>query len=117
MPILIAQKTNIGFQRLSNSSEIMKNINTDGLEYAACISADGLEFYFTRLKLPISASSSPEIFISKRANTNSAFETPEKIESITGFAEAPTISSDNKILYFHKKENSKFVLYFVKKNE
>ena len=42
-------------------------------------------------------------------------EIPEKIERITGFVEAPTISSDNKILYFHKKESSKFALYFVKK--
>jgi hypothetical protein len=55
--LVIAQKDGSKFQRLPNSNEILKNINTDALEYAACISADELELYFTRTKvLPIGAS-------------------------------------------------------------
>ncbi len=113
--IIIAEKTGPGFQRLPNSNTIMKNINTDALEYAACISVNELELYFTRLKLPITSSSSTEIFFSTRQNVNDPFNNPIKIKSISGFAEAPTIAPDQKTLYYHKRENNKFVLYMVRK--
>ncbi|HEV8083627.1 MAG TPA: hypothetical protein VGP55_10515, partial [Chitinophagaceae bacterium] len=113
--LIIAQKNATGFQPLSNSNEIMKNINTDALEYAACISANQLEIYFTRLSVPFSITSQPEILFSTRKNINEVFSSPSKIESITGFAEAPTISPDQRTLYYHKKENNKFVLYLVRR--
>ncbi len=113
--LVIAQKNGSGFKRLSNSKEILQSINTDALEYAACISNDELELYFTRLQLPFTATSSPEIFVSTRQNINEAFGSPLKIKSITGFTEACTISPDKKILYYHKKENNKFVLYLVRR--
>jgi hypothetical protein len=113
--LVIAKKSNSGFQRLSNSDAIMKNINTDALEYAACISVDQLELYFTRLVVPFTATSSPEIFVSTRQNVNEPFGTPSKIQSITGFVEGPTIAPDQKTLYYHKKENNKYVLYLVRK--
>ena len=113
--LVVAQKNGSGFQRLSNSSAILKNVNTNSLEYAACISADELELYFTRLQVPLTATSSPEIFVSTRQNINEAFNSPSKIQSITGFAEGPTISPDQKTLYYHKKEGNKFILYMVRK--
>lgn len=113
--LVIAAKNASGFQRLANSSTIMKNINTSALEYAACVSVNQLELYFTRVALPFTATSSPEIFVSTRQNINEAFSGPSKIQAITGFAEAATIAPDQKALYYHKKENGKFVLYMVKK--
>jgi hypothetical protein len=113
--LVIAKKSNPGFQRLPNSSVIMKNINTDALEYAACISVDELELYFTRLAVPFTATSSPEIFVSTRQNVNEPFGTPSKIKSIIGFVEGPTIAPDQKTLYYHKKVNNKYVLYLVRK--
>jgi len=113
--LVIAKKSNSVFQRLSNSNEIMKNINSNALEYAACISVDQLELYFTRLIVPFTATSAPEIFVSTRQNVNEPFSTPSKIQSIIGFVEAPTIAPDQKTLYYHKKENNKYVLYLVKK--
>ena len=101
----IASKSANGFQRLSNSGDLLKNINTTALEYAACISADNLEFYFTRVAVPLTNSSVTEIFHASRKSPQEAFEIPVKIESITGFAEAPTISPDGKTLYYHKNEN------------
>jgi len=113
--IVIGQKYGSGFQRSLTSSEIVKNITTDALEYAVCISADELELYFTRVQAPITPTSSTEILYSTRRKVNDAFSTPIKITTITGFAEAVTISPDQKILYYHKKENNKFVLYMVRK--
>ena len=41
--LIIAGKSSNGFQRLPGAAAIMQNINTNALEYAACISADELE--------------------------------------------------------------------------
>jgi len=113
--LVIAEKTGTGFKRLPDSDKIMQNINTDGLEYAACISANQLELYFTRVGLPLTATSHPEIYYSTRQNLQEAFGKPTKIAAITGFAEAPTIAPDQRTLYFHRRENNRFVLYCVKK--
>jgi hypothetical protein len=113
--LVIAEKNGPGFQRSPNSSAVLKNINTDALEYAACISSDELTLYFTRVEVPFTATSSPEIFVSTRQNIQEAFSSPSKIGSITGFAEAPTIAPDQKTLYYHEKENNRFVLYMVRK--
>ena len=113
--LVMAEKNGADFKRLSNSAAILKNINTDALEYAACISTNQLELYFTRLALPVTAASLPEILYCNRQSINDAFSSPAKINSITGFAEAPTIAPDQKTLYYHKKENNKFVLYLVRK--
>jgi len=113
--LVIAKKAGTGFQRLDNSADLMQNINTTGLEYAACISVNQLEFYFTRIRLPITANTIPEIFVATRKSINDPFGVPVKITSITGFAEAATISPDQQRIYYHKKENGIFVLYMVKK--
>jgi hypothetical protein len=113
--IVIAEKTQSGFQRITNSSAILQNINTDDLEYAACISHDQLELYFTRIILPITNNTSPEIFYATRENINLPFNNPVKINNINGFVEATTVTKNQSILYFHKKENNLFVLYRIKK--
>lgn len=113
--LVIAKKNGTAFQRLFNTSEIMKNINSNALEYAACISVNQLELYFTRLVVPFSPTSVPEIFVSTRQNINEPFSSPSKIQSITGFAEAATIAPDQKTIYYHKKDNNTFGLYMVRK--
>ena len=113
--LVIAKKTPDSFQRWTASAEVMKNINTSALEYAACISADELELYFTRLAVPINANSNPEIFVAHRQTKNDPFDSPQKIGTISGFAEAATIAPDQHTIYFHKKDNGVFQLYMIKK--
>ncbi|MEQ1765141.1 MAG: hypothetical protein ABL984_18585 [Pyrinomonadaceae bacterium] len=113
--IVIATKNGSGFQRSSNSSEIMQNVNTDALEYAACISANQLELYFTRVEVAFTAASFPGLFISTRPNIKEPFGVAYKIPTIKGFVEAMTIAPDQKTFYFHKKESNRFVLYMVRR--
>jgi len=113
--LVIAEKKGLEFQRVANSSSIMNNINTSALEYAACISVDQLELYFTRLDLPITSNSEPEIFVSTRVKSTDPFGQPKKIEEIEGFVEAATIAPDQRTIYYHKKENNKFELYKITK--
>ena len=113
--LVLAQQTGAGFKRVPANDSTLQNINTDALEYAASISADGLTLYFTRVVLPLHENSSPEIFFSTRLSDKLPFGLPSKIICITGFAEAPAIAPGGKILYYHKKENNRFVLYMVRK--
>ena len=111
----VATKNVNGFQRLSNSADLLKNINTTALEYAAGISADNLDFYFTRVAASLTSSSTPEIFHASRRSSQEAFGVATKIETITGFVEAPTLSPDGRIIYYHKKENGTFVIFMVRR--
>jgi hypothetical protein len=108
--ILIAERSGVGvdFARVANGADIMWQINTSALEYAPAISASGLEIFFTRLEGSTSA-----IYASTRSNTSAPFDTPKKIQAITGFVEGPTLSADEKSLYYHKAENGLFVIYRV----
>jgi hypothetical protein len=113
--IVLAKKVNNQFQRLLNSDEMLKNVNTNDLEYAACISADNLELYFTRITAPISASSIPEILVASRLTENEPFGLPSKLNNVTGFVEAATISPDGSKLYYHKRENGIYSLYLTQR--
>lgn len=106
--ILIAERNGVNFVRLANGADIMQQINTNALEYAPAISTSGLEIFFTRLEGSTSA-----IYASTRPNTSAPFDTPKKIQAITGFVEGPTLSVDEKSLYYHKDENGLFVVYRV----
>jgi Tol biopolymer transport system component len=106
--ILIAHRNGSTFARDPNGEAIMKNINTAGLNYAPALTANELEIFFTRAD-----AHGPAIFQSTRISTTQPFSPPTRIASITGFVEAPTLSPDGNALYFHKKENDRFVLYRV----
>jgi hypothetical protein len=106
--IMIAERKGNEFVRAADGVAVMKQINTGALEYAPAISASGLELFFTRLK-----GNTPAIYTATRPDTLSVFEKPKKVAAITGFVEAPSLSPDEKALYYHKKENSLFVIYRV----
>jgi hypothetical protein len=38
---------------------------------------------------------------------------PQKIQAATGFVEGPSLSADEKSLYYHKREADLFVIYRV----
>lgn len=113
---VMAKKNNSGFERLTNSDDIFKFINTyEYLEYAACISENQLELYFTRAKAPLNILSIPEVMVSTRKTKSEPFSSPKRILNINEFAEAFTISPDSKKLYFHQKEGEKFVIKMISK--
>ena len=110
--IAIAKHEGDHFVRFKDSAKIMRKINTDGLNYAPDISKSGLEFFFTRIpgKTPTPP---PVIYTATRSSISKPFGKPRKIEAITGFAEAPALSPDEKSLYYHLNVNGTFVIYRV----
>jgi len=106
--ILIARRSADRFARWSESEKIMEQVNTAALNYAPATSADELELFFTRLD-----PDGPRIYTASRANTSRPFAEPVRIAAITGFVEAPSLSPDGKSLYYHKRDNGRFVIYRV----
>lgn len=112
--LAIAQKTPTGFSRLANSAQLLANVNTAALEYAAAISNDGRSLYFTRAEVPL-GSKPPAIFVATRSSTSNAFGAPVKLTTLTGFVEAPALSPSGRSLYFHRLVGNKFVIFRASK--
>jgi len=110
---IIANRVNGEFIKDNRSDEILANINTDKLEYAASISYDGLTLYFNRTDI----SSLPykfSILKATRVSKDAAFAVPEIVNGITGeFTEGASISADDRELYYHQKINNLFLIYKV----
>ncbi len=104
----VAQKNNTSeFSTLPNSASILQNINdSDYVYYAPCISSDNLELYYTRyLKGQITSETIFEICVAIRSNSSSEFSIPKVLfsEVISDLIEAPTLTIDKNIIYYHKK--------------
>jgi hypothetical protein len=100
--LFVAKRIGGRFERLPDSARIMANVNTSALEYAAAISTDGLELFFTRLTQKF-LSRTLTIEHSTRASVSEPFGVSRTIAAITGFVEAPTVTGDGKALYYHQK--------------
>ncbi|MFZ0678535.1 MAG: hypothetical protein WAN07_12615 [Candidatus Binatus sp.] len=112
--IAVAKRRGDQFVRLKNSAEIMRKINTHDLNYAPDISKSGLEFFWTRIDIVNSQPKPPPvIYTATRSSVGKPFGKPQKIAAITGFAEAPALSPDEKSLYYHLQVNGTFVIYRV----
>jgi len=103
--LAIAERQGTRFRRSERSGEILRNINTAALEYAASISSNGQELFFTRIR-----NMQPAIYRATRSNLDVPFEPAARISAIDGFAEAPSLSPDERSLYYHKRESGRFVI-------
>jgi len=101
----------------AKSRRIMKNINSPELDYAASISSDGLEIFFTRMSLSDMKPGKirSRILRAKRQSVLESFAKPVVIEAIgrDDFVEGPSISNDGRELYYHKRVGKKFRIFKV----
>lgn len=111
--LVLARRTSGGFERHPDSDGILQNVNTDAaLEYAAAISSDGRELFFNRVEA-IDGVASPAIYRSTRPGLDAPFRLPQRVAAMTGFVEGATFGPDDRAVYYHKRENDRFVLYRV----
>lgn len=94
-----ARREGDAFVPQADSEKIFAALNQDKVVYAASISRDETEIFYTRL-LPGFVFQS---LVAKRQSAKDPFGAPEVIGAITGFAEAPALSPDEELLYYHKK--------------
>ena len=98
---MIADKRVTAFVRRPNCDQIMRNVNPLGLVYAACISNERTHSAFHRTRERLQRPS--QIDISKRKATANEFSIASRVLNADGIVEAPTLSGDEKPIYFHKK--------------
>lgn len=103
--IVVAVPQGNGFVIASNSVDIMREVNVGNISYAPVVSRSGLEIFFNRVD-----GGTPYIYTATRATPSSAFGVARRIESIAGSAEGPTLSPDERSLYYHRKEGNLFKL-------
>ena len=108
--LVIASREGDGFARLPNSSELLAAINSADLEYAPCLSRNGLELYFTRY-----ANGEFAIYRSTRWRDDAAFEAPQRVRIVDDYIEAPALSPDERSLYFHRRVGTRFEVWRVQR--
>lgn len=111
--IVIANRQGAMFARQVNSATVLAAVNNSGLNYAPSISVDGLELFFTRASTAPGAT--PAIYRATRSVTTAAFGAPELVTAASGFVEAPSLSADGHLLYFHKLVNGNFVIQVIRR--
>ncbi|MBC7865049.1 MAG: T9SS type A sorting domain-containing protein [Bacteroidia bacterium] len=107
----VAQKQNDStFNKLINSDGIMQNVNdTNYIVYAPAVTTDGLELYYTRiLKTNLTQS---EICVSVRSAATDTFSLPFVMYVSNQIPEAPTLTTDQSKMYYHKNVAGTFKLF------
>ena len=105
----VAEKANDStFYTLSNSESILQTVNDTNFKfYAPCISSNNLELYYTRYPdtTVLTPESLFEICVVVRNSPNDNFSEPTVLFSaqIGNLIEAPTLTQDMTIMYYHKK--------------
>jgi hypothetical protein len=102
----LARRTTAGWRIDPDADSWFAGINGQGLAYAAGVSADDLQFFYTRLAPGRTA---PQIMVATRAAPNRPFSDPANIEALKGFVEAPSVAPDG-ALYLHQKRGDRFII-------
>lgn len=104
--LAIFDKLGTAFVADPASTRILHAVNkSKSLTYAASISADGLELFFTRAS---ASGGDPAIYRATRRSTGRPFGHVQPVTAITGFAEAPSLSADGSTLYYHLLVGNQF---------
>lgn len=114
----LATKVNGVFTVHPDSENLFANINSNALEYAPSISTNSLEFYFTRATGSVETGVDFGVYVAIRNLVSEAWDNAERIDVITGeITEAPSISFDGKLLYYHQKVTGLYQVYVVERVE
>jgi Tol biopolymer transport system component len=103
------------FVRDERSAALFAAVNTPALEYAAALSRDGSEMFFTRADPQRGVA--PTIWRTGRASPTAAFGAPERVRAADGYVEGPSLSADGRTLYFHRRGPHGFSIFCIQRSE
>lgn len=112
--LVIARRSGQGFARAPDSAAQLANINSSKMEYAAALSRDLKTLYFTRVDFAVLSEGGETGFqtlVARRAAIEEPWGVPRPIASVSGYAEAPTLSPDECSVYFHKRVDGRFAIF------
>ncbi len=106
--LVLYSRRGAGFELAAAGARWLRAVNRPGsLVYAAGISADGLELFFTR----VDPGATPAIYRAARADSHSPFGGVQRVAGASGFVEAPSLSADGTVLYYHRRVPGGFRIY------
>lgn len=112
----VARRTNSGWRVDPRADAWFARINEPrAIQYAAGLSADERELYFTRADRTLLGVSVPGLWVSTRRDANAPFGLPARIGAAQGFVEGPTLAPDG-ALYFHKRLAGRFTIMRAARN-
>jgi Tol biopolymer transport system component len=109
--LVLYDRAGAGFVADPDSAALLRAVNqTATLTYAAAVSSNGRELFFTGAD---PSSGTPAIYRAVRDSPSDAFGHVQRLGAITGFAEAPSISTDGTTLYYHLLVGSTYQIWTV----
>ncbi len=113
--LAIFRKVGSGFIADPEGPNILRAVNNPAmLTYAASVSTNGLELFFTRAG---ASGGVPAIYRAVRSSLSQPFGQVQRVSAITGFAEAPSISASGTTLYYHRLVGNHFEIADVTRQQ
>ncbi len=117
----MAKKESNGvFSKIADSDSVLAQINdANFIYYAPCITKDELELYYTRYRAEnVTLATEVEVCVAIRATKTEAFGAPSVLFSSTAatILEAPTLSADKSLLYYHQKVTNTHKIFVRTRN-
>jgi hypothetical protein len=106
-----ARRANGTFTADPNNGLLFREVNTGGLNYAPSLSADGRELFFTR-----ASGTATRLLLSKRGSLTEPFGAPRELAIRGEAVEAPCVSLDGSLLYFHMREAGEYAIFAASRN-
>jgi len=112
--LALYQRSGTGFLADPASTRLLRAVNSAGtLDYAAAVSSNELELFFTRATPSEGATGLPAIYRATRSRPSKPFGHVKRVGAISGFAEAPSLSDDGSTLYYHALLEGVFRIFSV----
>ena len=106
--LVLFRRRGKGFVADPRSAAFLAAVNAAGpLVYAASVSADGRELFFT---VADPGAGVVQIDQADRSSTSRPFGDVQRVAAISGFAEAPSLSADGTTLFYHLQVGKQFVI-------
>ena len=111
--LVMARWNGTQFVRSADSAAMLATVNGSAtLQYAPALSADHLTLWFTRVA-SLTSGEAPQIWRARRTTESAPFDAPVRIAGLGDFVEAPALSADEKLLYFHRRVGTGYGIFAV----
>ena len=114
--LAIAARDGARFVRQRDSDAVMRAVNTAALEYAPATSEDQLTLYFTRWNAA-KRGAVPEMYVSRRTRTDTAWGAPVRVVAASGFVEGPTVLPGGCEIMYHARIGEAYRLFTVRRRD
>jgi hypothetical protein len=109
--LIVYSRQHAGFVSDPEADQQLAAVNqTATLVYAAAVSDNGLELFFTA----DNPGSAPSIYSAVRSSIDEPFTDVQRVGAAVGFVEAPALSPNGRLLYFHRRVGSTYMIFVVR---